>query len=499
MCEIRIIMKKNPHLYLSEVLFASADKAESRAISKMLKESVIRKIATRVYTSNLTDPPETIIKRNLFIILGHLYPHAVISHRSAIEFQPTPSGHIFLTYSYNRNIYLPGITVHLMEGQAGMSNDTPFIEGLYVSRQERAFLENMQISKKKGDASKTLPQDVIEEKLEAIIRTNGEEALNALRDRARDIAESLNMKEEFEKLNKIISALLSTQSSNILTSRLAMARAFGQPYDPMRLELFQTLFTELQQREYEAFEDRNITETAYRNFAVFESYFSNYIEGTEFELKDARRIIETNQPMPARDEDSHDVLGTFYIVSSRNEMKRAPQSFDELIHLLQSRHRIMLSARPNKLPGMFKTENNRAGNTYFVDYNLVKGTLTKGFEFYQALQNPFARAIFIMFMISEIHPFLDGNGRIARVMMNAELTSAGESKIIIPTVFRNDYLLVLRRLSRQSDPNVYIHAMQKIRKFSFNLYGEDIESMEDFLNKCHAFDDPEEGVLKMNF
>jgi len=84
-------------------------------------------------------------------------------------------------------------------------------------------------------------------------------------------------------------------------------------------------------------------------------------------------------------------------------------------------------------------------------------------------------------------------------MMNAELTSASESKIIIPTVFRNDYLLALRRLSRQSDPNVFIHAMQKVRKFSFNLYGEDVESMEDFLNKCHAFDDPEEGVLRMDF
>ena len=106
-------MKKNPHLYLSEVLFASSDKAESRAISKMLKEGVIRKIATRVYTSNLTDLPEAIIKRNLFTILGHLYPQAVISHRSAIEFQPIPSGHIFLSYSYNRNVSLPGITVHL--------------------------------------------------------------------------------------------------------------------------------------------------------------------------------------------------------------------------------------------------------------------------------------------------------------------------------------------------------------------------------------------------
>ncbi len=465
----------------------------------MLKEGAIRKIATRVYTSNLTDSPENIVKRNLFTILGHLFPKAVISHRSAFEFQPTPTGHIFLTYSYTRNVSLPGITVHLMEGHEGMPGDTPFIEGLYVSRQERAFLENMQVSRRKGDASKTLPQHVIEEKLETIIRTNGEDALNELRDKARDIAEELSMIDESEKLNKIISALLSTRGSNILTSPLAMARAFGQPYDPARLELFHLLFTELQQREHESYPDRNDSEKSYRNFAFYESYFSNYIEGTEFELNDARRIIETNQPMPARDEDSHDVLGTFYIVSNRTEMQRIPRSVEELIEILQSRHRVLLSARPYKQPGMFKTENNKAGNTYFVDYNLVRGTLMKGFEFYHALHKPFARAVFMMFMISEIHPFMDGNGRVARVMMNAEFTSAGESKIIIPTVFREDYLLALRRLSRQNDPNVFIHAMQKVRKFSYNLHGEDTGAMERFLTRCNAFEDPGEGVLRMEF
>ncbi|WP_286145042.1 Fic family protein [Bacteroides caecimuris] len=52
------------------------------------------------------------------------------------------------------------------------------------------------------------------------------------------------------------------------------------------------------------------------------------------------------------------------------------------------------------------------------------------------MTDPFARAIFMMFMISEVHPFNDGNGRIARVMMNAELVRADQSRIIIPTVFR---------------------------------------------------------------
>lgn len=45
---------------------------------------------------------------------------------------------------------------------------------------------------------------------------------------------------------------------------------------------------------------------------------------------------------------------------------------------------------------------------------------------------PFARAVFMMFMVSEVHPLDDGNGRVACVMMNAELSANGEQRVIIP-------------------------------------------------------------------
>ena len=61
-----------------------------------------------------------------------------------------------------------------------------------------------------------------------------------------------------------------------------------------------------------------------------------------------------------------------------------------------------------------------------------------------------------MFLVSEVHPFLDGNGRIARVMMNAELVKQGQTKIIIPTVYRDDYIGAIRKLTRQEDPKAYI-------------------------------------------
>src|SRR5690606_14346521 len=203
---------------------------------------------------------------------------------------------------------------------------------------------------------------------------------------------------------------------------------------------FENLSVTLQQTEFAPIAETNTGNIAFRNFAFFEAYFSNYIEGTKFKIDEALHIIETGKPMSARDEDSHDILGTYQIISNRKEMDITPETPDHLLEILQYRHKIMLNARPSKKPGEFKDRNNRAGNTDFVEVELVRGTLIKGFEFYQALNEPFAKATYMMFLISEVHPFLDGNGRLARVMMNAELVRAEQSKIIIPTVFRDDYL-----------------------------------------------------------
>ena len=141
-------------------------------------------------------------------------------------------------------------------------------------------------------------------------------------------------------------------------------------------------------------------------------------------------------------------------------------------------------------------QNNHAGDSLFVDYTLVGGTLMKGFEYYQLLESAFAKAIFMLFMISEVHPFNDGNGRISRIMMNAELVHADQSKIIIPTVFREDYLNGLRRLTRRGDPSVLIKAISRVRLFSANIVGDDFEQTRKYLEQTNAFKDGDENILK---
>lgn len=491
-------MAKNKDLVNTfEVLMATSNKSESSKRTGMIKNGTLRKIAPKIYTTNMKDSPNEIVARNLFYILGHLYPHAVISHRSAFELRPTDTGDIFLTYSYSKKISLPGVTVHLLQGPMGTEYDMPFIENLYVSSNERRILENLKKGRvRSGSMSKSLPREIIEEYLEKILQVNGEQGLNMFRDKARQMAKLLTMEAEFDILNSIVGALLATKPSTFLTSDSAIARAGGQAYDRERIKLFDSLFVALKNNVFPSIDEPNQTSTEFRNFAFFESYFSNYIEGTEFEIEEAREIVETGQPLPARNADSHDILGTFHIVASRREMRRTPQTTEEFIEILQERHRIMMAARPDRNPGMFKMKNNHAGDTYFVDYRLVRGTLLKGFEYYQALESPFAKALFMLFMVSEVHPFNDGNGRISRIMMNAELVHADQSKIIIPTVFRDDYLNALRRLTRRNDPTVIIKAMARVRQFSSNITGDDFETTKDYLKRCNAFKESDEYILK---
>lgn len=67
-------MVKNSSIHnVQEVIMASSDKNDLRRRTEMLKQGIIRKIAPKVYTTNMEDTPEVIIRKNLFYILGQLY------------------------------------------------------------------------------------------------------------------------------------------------------------------------------------------------------------------------------------------------------------------------------------------------------------------------------------------------------------------------------------------------------------------------------------------
>lgn len=210
-------------------------------------------------------------------------------------------------------------------------------------------------------------------------------------------------------------------------------------------------------------------------------------------MAEAADIVFRNVIPRDRPADAHDILGTWRLVSDPTEMARTPRDAPEFLELLKSRHADLMAGRPDKGPGRFKVQANRAGQTVFVAPEQVEGTLTRGFELYPSLENAFARAVFMMFLVSDVHPFADGNGRIARVMMNAQLVAAKEERILIPTIFRSNYLSALTALSNTNNPTPLVRTLDFAQRWVAAVPWGSLETSRAVLDDCHAFMDPAEA------
>jgi fido (protein-threonine AMPylation protein) len=174
-------------------------------------------------------------------------------------------------------------------------------------------------------------------------------------------------------------------------------------------------------------------------------------------------------------------------------MKRLPQSADAFLQILRDRHRLLMQGRPEVAPGEFKDRPNQFGAVIFVAPDEVRGTLIEGFRIYQHLAEPLHRAIFMMFLVSEVHPFTDGNGRVARIMMNAELAAAGQVRVLIPIVYRSNYLSALRALTGNAWPEPIIRTLAFAQRYAAAVPWDDIKIARAVLTRTNAFVRPEEG------
>ena len=470
-----------------------SDSTINAAVLRAVRSGRLRKLGSRLYTRNMTDPPEAVVRRNLWQIVAGYFPGALIADRTALENEPAPDGSVCLIASRGADVELPGITLRPRRGAGPLESDNPFLDNLFLSSSARAWLENMRPSRARGRrVPRTLPRREIEERLDTLVRRTGAEGANRLRDEIRAVAPELGLQDSAEELDRLIGGLLGTREVSF-SAPAARARSRGRPFDADRMDLFQALHTALRSEPPTWRPVLKGSPESRTTLAFFEAYFSNFIEGTEFEVGEAVDIVFRGAIPAERPADAHDVLGTWNIVRDEAEMSRVAGNARTFSELLRGRHAGIMQGRPEAGPGRFKATGNRAGSTIFVAPDLVEGTLERGFEFLRSLETPLQRAMFTKFLVAEVHPFADGNGRLARVMMNAELVASGEERIVIPTAFRNNYVSALRALSRNGHPEPLIRALDYAQRWTRAVDWGDLEGTGHRLEACNAFLEPDEA------
>ncbi len=460
----------------------------SSEVSRRVAAGRLRKLATRLYTRNLDDDADTIVRRNLWNIVAGYFPGALIADRTAIELEPAEDGSICLVSPRGSEVELPGVIVRPRRGAPRQTSDLPFMnKGLHLSSSARAYLDNLRSSRaRRGRVRRTLSRIEIEERLEGLMASAGVEVCNRLRDEAQLMARDIDRESEFLQLDAIVSAMAGTRSER-LRAPSARARAHGRPYDASRLALFEELFKSLRRMWVSPRQTSPRDGIGNATLAFFDAYFSNYIEGTEFAVDEAAHIVFEGRVPRARPEDAHDILGVWRIVSDISQMRMVPEAADQLIELLRTRHAAVFEGRPSVNPGQFKMRPNRVGSLVFVSPDAVLGTLERGFDMSRGLESAFHRAVFMHFLVSEIHPFEDGNGRLARIMMNAELIAANEERIVIPTVYRANYIAAQRALSSGHSTEPLIRALDFAWDWTASVSWGILDSTVEQLRACHAF------------
>ncbi len=244
-----------------------------------------------------------------------------------------------------------------------------------------------------------------------------------------------------------------------------------------------------------------------QKFRLDWNYHSNHLEGTQLTYGETKALLLfgiTAQGKPLKDH--LEITGHNEAIELVNDVVKDGNALTEVI--IRQLHTLLLKApyqvdavTPDGQPtkrlveiGKYKSHPNhvltQTGATfYFATPEETPAKMTDLIEWYRQKKdekdvNPIKLAAEFHYKFIRIHPFDDGNGRLARILMNFILMQFGYPPVIIKTEDKNNYFSVLQ----QADAGIFEPFVEYIAtnlQHSLEIMikgakGENIEEPEDF-------------------
>lgn len=167
---------------------------------------------------------------------------------------------------------------------------------------------------------------------------------------------------------------------------------------------------------------------------------SNAIEGNSLTLRETELVLSKGVTVSGKPLKDH--LEAVNLAKAWERVKElaVPGAGLEERDLLEL-HRIVLTRVEDDFAGSYRSGAVRIAGSNHVPPNPVKvpDLMETLFAELPAIEDPVERAAKLHYGISSIHPFVDGNGRAARLAMNFVLLAAGYPPVSISTDLRQGY------------------------------------------------------------
>ena len=213
--------------------------------------------------------------------------------------------------------------------------------------------------------------------------------------------------------------------------------------------------------------DAKTKEEIFKNFIIEFSFNSASIEGNTISLKEARNLLQEGiTPKDKTLREIYDLQNTekvFFQIRNKLETKKLD-------------HKLIIEIHDNLLENIDQRKGYRTNEVRVVKSNFkaspvpyVKTDMDMLLRWYNQTRNklhPFVLASVFHHKFEKIHPFMDGNGRTGRMILNLLLLKNNYPPMIIYKKYRKEYLDSMRKADNSNPEGAEKKDYSKLIQFN---------------------------------
>lgn len=214
-------------------------------------------------------------------------------------------------------------------------------------------------------------------------------------------------------------------------------------------------------------------------FSIAFTYASNALEGNTLSHQETALVVEKGITIGGKTIREHleaiNHAQAIDFIKSLVHKKRQDIGLDDILAI----HKVVLQKIDDRNAGIFRNVMVRitGSSTVFPNYAKVPFLMTEFMGWlHTATDHPIIIAAQAHFKLVSIHPFIDGNGRTARLLMNLILLQHGYPLAIIKKEIRSQYIAAIENARETNNFTQFYSIISLAVEESLDAYLEAVEA-----------------------